>query len=289
MTDSPSLEKHTISRRTFLKAGCGVVASGPLLAGGGLVYTSQVEINWLKTERVLLTLPNLPSAFDGYRVVQISDLHIEEPNSQQNAQRAVERALDLAPDAILITGDFVSGRVQQALITNILSPLTAPDGVWATMGNHDHWTDATAVRDAITAAGINELRNANTPIQRGDSTLWLAGVDDIWEQHHDLNRALDSIPEGQSVILLAHEPDFADDVAPTNRVSLQLSGHSHGGQIRLPLIGSPVLPYLGQKYPIGLRKLGEMWLYTNRGVGYVSPAVRFNCRPEITEFTLRSI
>jgi len=100
-----------------------------------------------------------------------------------------------------------------------------------------------------------------------------------------LATALDGIPEQAAVILLAHEPDYADEVAPVGRVGLQLSGHSHGGQVRLPFLGAPVAPYLGKKYPYGLRQLDTMWLYTNRGIGYVLP-VRINCRPEITEITL---
>jgi len=112
-------------------------------------------------------------------------------------------------------------------------------------------------------------------------------VDDVWERHADLEKALKGVPTGATVVLLAHEPDYADEVAADGRVSLQLSGHSHGGQVRLPFIGPPFLPYLGRKYPAGLYRVGEMWLYVNRGVGLVRPAVRFNCRPEVTLLRLR--
>ncbi|MGF1507557.1 MAG: hypothetical protein ACFB51_20895 [Anaerolineae bacterium] len=99
-------------------------------------------------------------------------------------------------------------------------------------------------------------------------------------------RARADVAVGAPVILLAHVPDYGDVVYPTGRVALQLSGHSHGGQVRLPGLGAPVTPYLGEKYPYGLRQLGGMWLYTNRGAGSIPPVVRFNCRPEVTLITL---
>ena len=132
------------------------------------------------------------------------------------------------------------------------------------------------------------LRNAGRLIESNGDVFWLAGVDDVWEQHADLNAALASAPPGVLKILLAHEPDYADVVAADGRVSLQLSGHSHGGQVRLPFVGVPRLPYLGTKYPYGLRRVGNLWLYTNRGIGVIAPPIRFNCRPEVTLITLTS-
>ena len=113
----------------------------------------------------------------------------------------------------------------------------------------------------------------------------MAGVDDGWSGQPDLSLALAKMPSEALTILLAHEPDLADRFSMDPRVSIQLSGHSHGGQVRLPLIGAPVLPYLGQKYDQGLYKVNDMWLYTTRGIGLITP-VRINCPPEITEITL---
>ena len=155
----------------------------------------------------------------------------------------------------------------------------------ACLGNHEHWTDADAVAGALADAGITVLRNAAQEIREG---LWVAAVDDVWEQHADLEKALDKVPTGATIVLLAHEPDYADEVAADGRVSLQLSGHSHGGQVRLPFVGPPALPYLGRKYPAGLYRVGGTWLYVNRGVGALGPPVRFNCRPEVTLLTLRA-
>jgi predicted MPP superfamily phosphohydrolase len=145
------------------------------------------------------------------------------------------------------------------------------------------------VAEAIQSAGHMLLRNSHTPISFDEETLWLAGLDDIWEQQQDLDAALAGIPDSAPIVLLVHEPDYADTVAADGRVALQLSGHSHGGQVRLPALGSPVAPHLGNKYISGLYWVGNrMWVYTNRGLGTIPPTVRFNCRPEITLITLRS-
>ena len=143
------------------------------------------------------------------------------------------------------------------------------------------------VQAGLEAFDLPVLFNANVRLPVGSADLWLAGVGDVWEGHADLDRALAGIPSGATTILLAHEPDYADRVAG-QKVALQLSGHSHGGQVRLPLFGSPILPWLGRKYPYGLHRVGDMWLYTNRGVGLVPLAVRFNCRPEVTLIQLVS-
>jgi hypothetical protein len=139
------------------------------------------------------------------------------------------------------------------------------------------------------------LRNNGRTIVVGQATIYLAGLDDGWSGRPDLNAALEQGSPGALTILLAHEPDLAEEVALDGRVSLQLSGHSHGGQVRLPGIGAPVLPYLGIKYDQGLYRIPSqsraddgLWLYTNRGLGVIAPPIRVNCPPEITEITLIS-
>jgi hypothetical protein len=173
------------------------------------------------------------------------------------------------------------------ILTDILSPLHARDGVVAVPGNHDYWSNIYAIRDMLHNSGIRDLSNTVMTLQRGDAQLHIAGVDDIWENKHDLNAVLAQLPDAGAAILLAHEPDFADESAATGRFDLQLSGHAHGGQINLPFMGAPVLPYLGKKYPAGLYQVGDMWQYTNRGLASVIP-IRFNCRPEISVLTLVS-
>jgi predicted MPP superfamily phosphohydrolase len=186
----------------------------------------------------------------------------------------------------VLTGDYVSRSAEYASsCAQSLSPLVVRHRTLACLGNHDHWTDAERVAGALADAGVTVLRNAAREMADG---LWVAAVDDVWEGHADLEGALQEIPDGATAVLLAHEPDYADRVAADGRVGLQLSGHSHGGQVWLPFIGPPFLPYLARKYPRGLYSVGGMRLYVNRGVGLIAPAVRFNCRPEVAALTLRS-
>jgi len=276
-----------ITRRRFLKLALGGAATAGLSAIGGVGYTTLVEPRWLALERVDVPLPGLPASLDGFTIAQLADLHRGPEVTQEDIASAVELALRQEPDLVVLTGDYVTGSADYApSCAKALSSLLASGDVLACLGNHDHWTDANVVAGALAGAGLTVLRNAAREVADG---LWVAAVDDVWERHADLERALEGVPAGSMVVLLAHEPDYADQVAAVGRVSLQLSGHSHGGQVRLPFIGAPLLPYLGRKYPAGLYRVGEMWLYVNRGVGLIAPAVRFNCRPEVTLLRLRAL
>jgi len=262
------------------------MAGSAITAIGAAAYATEIEPRWLKIDRIRVPIQALPPAFDGYRIVQLSDIHLGSFTHQETIAQAIQMTLDLTPDLIVLTGDYVFDVIDMTALQAELSKLAAHGHVFATLGNHDHWMDAAEVRLALVGTGIPELRNASRPIVRGDQAIWLLGVDDIWEGHHDLSSALVDVPPEAVSILLAHEPDFADEATLSNRVALQLSGHSHGGQVRIPGFGAPVLPYLGRKYPYGLQRVGSMWVYTNRGVGTIYPAVRVNCRPEIAEITL---
>jgi len=281
-----------LTRRYFLRLMLGGAATAGLSALGGAGYVTLVEPHWLALERVDVPLPGLPAHLDGFTIAQLSDLHRGPTVTQEDVARAVELALRLEADLTVLTGDYVTGSARYApSCAEALSPLAASGrgapplvggaggGALACLGNHDHWTDAGVVAGALADAGLTVLRNAAREVADG---LWVAAVDDVWERHADLEKALEGVPADAAVVLLAHEPDYADAVAAGGRVSLQLSGHSHGGQVRLPFIGAPFLPYLGRKYPAGLYRVGGTWLYVNRGVGLISPAVRFNCRPEVT-------
>jgi hypothetical protein len=250
----------------------------------------EVEPNWLKTERVPVKLAGLPSRFSGYTIVQLSDLHLNKYNRRRRIRSVVTATLKLKPDLIVLTGDFVSSLNggEADLLGQELGRLSAPDGVYAVLGNHDWWTDAQVVASALASAGVNVLENSHVALQREDETIYLAGVGDIWEEHDDLPAALDGIPAGETVILLAHEPDFADEAARDGRVALQLSGHTHGGIVRFPGLPAFVSPYLGHKYMDGLFAIGAMQLYVNRGVGVIRPPVRFGSRPEVTLLTLET-
>jgi predicted MPP superfamily phosphohydrolase len=262
----------------------GSTATAGFSVLGGVGYATFIEPQWLAVERVNVPLPGMPADLNGFTIVQLSDLHRGPEVTQEDLARAVTLALQQEADLVVLTGDYVSDSAAYAFsCADALSPLLASGDVLACLGNHDHWTDADTVAGALAGAGLTVLRNTAREVADG---LWVAAVDDVWERYADLEKALEEVPAGAEVVLLAHEPDYADEVAADGRVSLQLSGHSHGGQVRLPFIGPPLLPYLGRKYPAGLYRVGGMWLYVNRGVGLISPPVRFNCRPEVTQLTL---
>jgi predicted MPP superfamily phosphohydrolase len=264
-----------------------------LLGVGGGGYAFWIEPNWLRVEKVTLRLRRLAPAFQGLRIAQISDIHMGGWMNAERLERVADLVIEQKPDLFLLTGDFLTGHIfdgtseehLQRLIT-ILSPLAKSVPSYAVLGNHDYWTNAGAVREMLRSSGITDLTNSVFAITRGNDRLYLCGVDDIWEGDVRLDEVIEDLASDAPAILLAHEPDFADLSSRTGRFGLQISGHSHGGQVVIPFYGPIVLPYLGQKYPSGLYRVGGMVQYTNRGVGMLDPPVRFNCPPEITLFTL---
>ncbi len=282
-----------LSRRDFLKLGGIFMLTGLAAGAGGFGYMTRVEPAWMDVTQVSLKLPRLGGAFAGLRLVQISDIHYGHWMTAERFQKVIERTLEQQPDVVAITGDFLHGYRwssdhprQLAELADALRPLAKACLTVCVLGNHDYWTDAGAVRAMLAEVGIVELSNAIHTLRRGNDLLHLAGVDDVWEEHDRLEDVLAKLPSDGAAILFAHEPDFADESAATGCFDLQVSGHSHGGQVVLPFVGPPVTPYLGHKYPAGLYHVREMLLYTNRGVGMGDVLVRFNCRPEITMFSL---
>ena len=281
------MNERGIYRRVLLGAALGV------LLLGGVVYVRKVEPEDVEVVPVSLVLPRLDAAFEGYRIAQISDIHADGWMTPGRVLSLVNLVNAEAPDLVAITGDLATYSRFRSLIrhaSRLVAPLRrlqATDGVVAVLGNHDHKTDARTVRRVLAASGVIELHNAVLTLRRGGESLYLCGVDDLKEGAPRLDRALERLSEEGAAVLLAHEPDFADESVATGRFDLQLSGHSHGGQVGVPLLRYPFLPKLSRKYPTGLYRVGDMFLYTNRGLG-AHPRFRFNCRPEITVFTLRS-
>jgi hypothetical protein len=278
-----------MDRRSFLRvsaAGAVTVVSAAALGAG---WATLIEPNRPVVEQLSVTLPRLPARLDGLRVAQLSDLHISQYTTAGDIERAARLAMRQSPDLLVLTGDFIWREVWQygEHLVEPLRTLHAPLGVYAVLGNHDHWEGAALAAGVLAEAGVTLLVNQALRLDV-DAPLWLVGLDDVWERKHDMAAALAGAPDDQCKLLLVHEPDYAD-AAARYPVDLQLSGHSHGGQINLPRYGRPVLPYLGQKYPAGLYLVGQMSLYTNRGIGVISPPVRFNCPPEVTLLTLRAV
>jgi predicted MPP superfamily phosphohydrolase len=269
-----------------------IIAGAAMIGAGGLLYAREVEPRRLEIVRLGLTLPRLAAAFDGYRVVQIGDLHLDDWSRPARLDRIAEMVNAENPDLVVVTGDFASysaKKLDTERLVEALRRLCAPDGVLAILGNHDYLTDVKLIRRCIREAGLTELINEAVTLRRGDSELHVAGIDDVMEGRSRLDLVLGELPEDGAAVLLAHEPDFADVAAATGRFDLQLSGHSHGGQVRVPLLGRAVLPPFSQRYTRGLHRVGGMLVYTNRGLGTVHARLRFGCRPEITALTLRAL
>lgn len=266
------------------------IAWASLSALVGAAYSTVIEPGWVELTRESLALPGLAPEFCGYRIVQLSDLHMGDWMNVGRLDDVVRLVNKQSADLVAITGDFITRRTDSHMraLAKGLSQLKASDGVVAVLGNHDHWSGAQAVRDVLAASGVCELANDFRTLRRDGAQLHFAGVDDIFVGRDRLDLLLARLPADGAAVLLAHEPDFADESAPTGRFALQLSGHSHGGQIVAPLVGPLLLPELGRRYPSGRYQVGGMIQYTNRGIGVVSPFVRINCRPEITVFDLHA-
>ena len=276
-----------MNRRQFLKT-LGVLSTAGIAAGcGGAGYISQIEPTWIWLESITIPLIDLPESLDGFKIVQISDVHLYPHTQIETVQHAVTLANSVQPDLVVLTGDYVLETADAIFdLAPALAGINAQNGIFAILGNHDLWTNETVVRHGLEQNGIEVLRNQGVTLPVGQDGLYLAGLDDGWSGRPDLPAALAAAPPEIPVLLLMHEPDFADTAAGNGRVAVQLSGHSHGGQVRLPGIGAPILPYLGEKYDIGLNRVADMWVYTNRGLGVIGPPVRFNCPPEVTAITL---
>jgi uncharacterized protein len=243
------------------------------------------EIVDLKVE-----IPDLDPVFNDYRIAHISDIHLGQWISAKRIEGVVNMVNKLEPDLIAITGDSVSYVVNEPVLDmlRVLKKLKPTDATVAVLGNHDHWVGAKEIRDVMDESNIIELENDIYTLKRGNAKLHIAGVDSITLEKHDLNAVLNKLPPTGPAILLAHEPDFADISAATGRFSLQLSGHSHGGQMVIPWLGTPFRGSKFRKYPLGEYKVGEMIQYTNRGLGTNVFWIRINCPPEITILRLQS-
>jgi len=284
-----------LTRRKVLCTGA--IAALSAAVGGGWAFE---ESNYPQINRVEVPLNRLPHGFDGFTIAQLSDFHYDDHFSITPIRKAVEMVNGLHPDLIALTGDFVTvpwldgapGIRKKFAQTaepcaELLQGLKAPAGTFAVLGNHDADSDPARVTRALHDHHIPVLTNRCVPLERRQDRIWLAGVDDVLEGRPDIGLALAGIPSTECTVLLAHEPDFADESSLTP-VDLQLSGHSHGGQIWIPGIGAPWLPPLGRRYPRALYKVGDLTLYTNIGIGTIRAPIRLNCPPEITLITLKS-
>ncbi len=237
------------------------------------------------TTELRVPLRGLPAAFDGLRIVQLSDLHVGRFFPPARLHELVARAAALRPDLLVITGDIVDDSARFApAAAAALAAHPPPLGVHGCLGNHDHWAGGEPVRAALQAGGVNVLGNRGVALTRGDATLWLCGVDDLWF-HADVSAALRDRPVGACTILLAHQPAVARE-ACEHDVQLVLSGHTHGGQLAVPWLPQWSLARLISPWVQGLYTLGETTLFVSRGAGVIRPLVRLGAPPEIATLVL---
>jgi predicted MPP superfamily phosphohydrolase len=278
-----------ITRRKF------ILGSG-LTAAGLAFYAGEIARHEIDLVENTVRINDLPSTFHGFRIAQISDIHLDEFTEPYFLEHVVHRINKLAPDLVVVTGDFVTrgsltfldSRHAAYRCAEILSTLQAPQ-TYTILGNHDVSVSAPLVIGALQASKIPILVNQYVPIERSGARIWLCGSDDAGTRHPDLNLTIPEKPDGP-VLLMVHEPDYADTVVQHPRghlVDLMLSGHSHGGQVRIPFYGPVILPPMGQKYVMGNFRFNRMQLYVNRGLGAVGLPFRFDCPPELTIHTLQ--
>jgi uncharacterized protein len=289
----PVISTQTVSRRSFLKRGLWTAA------GLGL-YSTEIERHWVEVTHPFIYLPDLPQAFDGMRVVQVGDIHLSPFTESIYVEHVVGLINKMQPDLVLLTGDYVTAQIF-SIKHNIAAAWKCAEilrGIecterYAVLGNHDVAVGTQDVTEALERHGIPVLNNGYTAIERGNSRIWLTGFADPLTDVVDLRSAVPTNIRNrpdEPVIAMCHAPDYADVLLADpagSAVNLMLSGHTHGGQIRIPFVAPLALPPMGKIYVEGFFRVGNMQLYVNRGIGTVNLPVRFNCPPELTLHTLK--
>ena len=277
-----------------LSTGDALIAGGALawfsyLTGIAVILLLHPGAREVVVTRLELALPSLPAAFEGYRILHISDLHAGPFLSTASLEARLAAARSVRADLLVFTGDLATaGRERLTAAAGLLGLMAPADGAVAVLGNHDHWMGEEEVRAALSAHEVRALVNEHVVLRRGKQSVYLAGVDDAsYTRKDDPGKAMAGIPEGAAVILLSHAPDVI--LKPESaRADLILAGHTHGGQIALPGIGALYVPSrTGRRYAGGTYRLNGRWLFVNRGLGEVFPPLRVNCPPEIALITLR--
>lgn len=281
------------SRRHFLKRAL-LWGAAPLTLG---VYATQVEPFWLESHDVPLTIPDLPPSFEGFRVVHLSDMHAGHGVHMDYLTRVVRQIDSMNADCVAVTGDLVNHTADTIEpVAELLSTIKAP--VFVCFGNHDYapntarpqaWTIlADPLEKALESRRIIVLRNAAIVLRRGTDRLWFVGLEDLYTTRFSPQMAFRGVGRNESIIALSHNPDSSAWLQNWG-TKLVLSGHTHGGQVRIPGLGAPILPLLNRRFEQGLFRLqNQCQMYVSRGVGFLWRA-RFCCRPELPCIVLRRV
>ncbi len=288
--------KRRLTRRAFLKS----LAALALAAGGGYGYVFHYASYAPVVTRRTFRLRGLPPAFAGLRIVQLTDLHHSEIVPLAYLESCVDRVNQLAPDVVLLTGDYVTmdrevGRARTrenfvAPLAGLFQRIRARLGVFAVLGNHDVAAAFYETREVMAAAGVSLLQDENLRLEIDGARLALVGLRDYGTQMVNTERAFQGIQPDEPVLVMMHNPDLFPEMDET-RNALILAGHTHGGQVRVPFYG-PLPQYIpssyGSRYAEGVFSRGNLTMLVNRGLGMIRAPVRFNCRPEIALVVLEA-
>ncbi len=274
--------KATMNRRAFIKytsttAGLGLIASYPVF----------IERYLLQVNNYRIPVTNLPASFEGFTIVHLTDLHYGTLNPLRFIEKVIRHANGIPRDLTVCTGDYIhefNATGQINAVWPLIAQLKAPCGVFSILGNHDHWGDTDRSLYWLDRTKQN-IRHEVKCITRSTDQLWFIGAGDLWEDHVPITRLMKDIPENACTIVLAHNPDSAD--TDCDGASLMLAGHTHGGQVHLPFIGSPVLPVKNKNYSFGLKySKKRLPVFISKGIGWAIYPVRFDCMPEIAVLEL---
>ncbi|MFD1040383.1 metallophosphoesterase [Virgibacillus byunsanensis] len=280
-----------MNRRSFLKKALGSFLTIVGLSGGSYYYAREIEPSLLQISNETILNTKIPNEFNHFKIVQFSDTHIGFNYTLEQLQTLVSKINEQNPDLIVFTGDLVDEPHTynwNEKLVDILGGLDAPHGKYWIYGNHDHGGYGTdIVRNVMDKANFKLLKNEHATISVNNAKITLAGVDDLMLGRPNLDTALNNADSNLFTLLLAHEPDFADTTKHFP-IDVQLSGHSHGGQVRFPFIGHLYTPAYAEKYVQGKHILHneKLHLYVNRGIGTTRLPYRFLCKPELHVFTL---
>jgi uncharacterized protein len=283
------------TRRAFLKRIMGSFLTVLGLSSGGYFYANRIEPSMLELTELEINHPLIPKSFDGLRIIQFSDTHLGFQYNLSQFQKLVSKINEMSPDIILFTGDLMDAPNKYTKVNHlvsILDSLHAPLGKYCIFGNHDHGGYGSEIyRNIMESTNFKVLLNQYVNIKLKDgSSFNLIGIDDAMLGNPDLPLALKNIPINHFNLLLSHAPDLAE-AASQYPIHWQLSGHSHGGQVKLPILGALIMPPFAERYPEGLYSIEgkySLTLYVNRGIGTTRLPFRFMAKPELTIFTLKS-
>ncbi len=264
-----------------------------MIVGGLTLDAYALEPRWIAIDHVDLPIKDLPKDFEGYKILHLTDTHCGPYIDPQLIRESIKDSLKLKPDLIVFTGDLVDGHgpVKLPDLKYPFQDVSAPDGQFLVLGNHDAWRNGKMVRKAVAdETPFKSIENQNVRISRGKSEIALVGLGDLWTGELNFDKAFRGIPDHMPRILLQHNPDLAEEMPSEFNVSMQLSGHTHGGQIRMPWGFAPRVPSrYGNKFREGIVQGARHMVYVCRGIGAVGPwHPRLFCRPQISLLTLRT-